>query len=87
MTDELPLGLPASTKRPRPEPKPVEGIRWMAYSAKDRRYCDDCVEETPTVGGVPVHVVNRAFWQRKQGTDVGYFCYSHHQDRLLEEGQ
>ena len=85
MTDELELGLPASTKVPRGPAKPVEGIRWLSYSAKDRRLCDDCMEETPTIGGVPVRAVNRAYWQRKTGTEVGYFCYIHHQDRLLEE--
>jgi hypothetical protein len=84
--DELPLGLAPSTKRKRSEPKPVPGVRWTSYSAKDRRLCDDCMAETPTVGGVPVHVVNRAFYQRKEGTTVGYFCGPHHQHRIREEG-
>lgn len=84
MNDELELGLPPSTKRKR-EPEPVEGIVWRPYSAIDRRFCDDCVAETPTVGGVPVHAVDRAMHQRKEGATVGYFCSRHHQDRLTAE--
>lgn len=85
MTDELDLGLPPSTKRTRAEPKPVNGIVWRKYSARDRRLCDDCMAETPTVNGVPKHAVNRAFYQRKSGTETTYYCAPHHQARLLEE--
>ena len=84
MTDELELGLPPSTKVKR-EPKPVAGIRWVSYAAKDRRLCDDCMEAMPTVNGVPVRAVNRAFWQRKEGSTVGYFCSPHHAERIVEE--
>lgn len=84
--DELDLGLSPSTKKVRGPAKPVAGIQWRKYSAQERRLCDDCMAEIPTVGGVPVRAVNRAYWQRKEGTEAGYYCYSHHQDRLLEEG-
>lgn len=84
MTDELDLGLPPSTKVVR-EPKPIRGIQWRAYKVDDRRLCDDCMKAMPHINGVPVRAVNRAFWQRKQGTEVAYYCAIHHQDRLLEE--
>jgi len=84
VTDELDLGLEPSTKVKR-EPKPVAGIKWLAYAAKERRLCDDCMAEMPTINGVPVRAVNRAFWQRKTGTEVGYFCSPHHQERITTE--
>lgn len=83
--DELELSLPPTTKRKR-EPKPVVGIQWRPYNVNDRRHCDDCLEQTPFINGVPVRYVNRAFYQRKTSTDVGYFCAQHHQERLRQEG-
>lgn len=86
--DELDLGIPPSRKRVLPlEPKPVDGIVWRKYAARERRLCDDCMAETPTVGGVPIHAVNRAFYQRKAGSDINYYCAPHHQARLLAEGK
>ena len=83
---ELDLGLPPSTKRKRGPAKPTAGIVWRPYKVNDRRLCEDCMAEMPTVGGVPVHAVNKAFHQRKEGTTVGYYCSRHHQDRLTKEG-
>ena len=83
--DELELGLSPTMKRKR-EPKPVVGIQWRHYNVNDRRHCDDCLEQTPFINGVPVRYVSRAFYQRKTDTDVGYFCAQHHQERLRQEG-
>lgn len=84
MMDELELGLPPRKEKPLPPPR--TDIEWRK-NAGTPRMCDDCVEETPKVNGVPVHAIDFAYYVRRAPDSNGYYCSKHADPRRRADGK
>lgn len=80
---EFDLGLPEPERR---EPRtPAPGVTWQKVNPRVNHLCDDCVDETPKIKGVPIHAISPAYFVRRENGVNAYYCSTHGQERKQAE--